>query len=83
MSALQKILVPTDFSDASKAALKYACELATSTNASLCILHAVENPYSAGGFPENCGPPQDGVEQFERSARRKLEGLLEADFTPD
>ena len=51
MSAIKKILVPTDFSEASKAALRYACELATATNASLCILHAVENPYRLGGFP--------------------------------
>ena len=69
MSAIKKILVPTDFSEASKAALKYACELAKATNASVCILHAVENPYP--------------VEQFERSARRELEAFLEAVLTPD
>jgi len=83
MSAIKKILVPTDFSEASKAALKYACELATATNASLCILHTVENPYPVGGFPEYYSLSQEYVEQFERSSRRELEGLLETVLTPD
>ena len=83
MSAIKKILVPTDFSEASKAALRYACELATATNASLCILHAVENPYRLGGLPEYYSLSQDYSEQFERSARRELEGLLETVLTPD
>jgi len=83
MSAIKKILVPTDFSDASKAAFKYACELATVTNASVCILHTVENPYPMGEFPEYSSLPQDYFEQLERSARRELEALPEAVITPD
>ena len=83
MSAIKKILVPTDFSEASKAALKYACELATATNASLCLLHTVENPYPVGGFPEYYSLPRDYFEQLERSARRELEALLESVITPE
>jgi len=83
MSAIKKILVPTDFSEASKAALKYACEIATATNASSCILHTVENPYLVGGLPEYSSLPQDYFEQLERSARRDLEALPEAVITPD
>ena len=83
MSAIKKILVPTDFSEASKAALKYACELADVTNGSLCILHAVEKPYPVGGYPDYYSLPQEYFEQLERSARRELEAFLEAVLTPE
>lgn len=76
MSAFKKILVPTDFSEASKAALKYACELADATNASLCILHAVENPYPVGAYTEFYSLPQEYYERFERSARGDLDAVL-------
>ena len=39
---LQKILLPTDFSNYSAAATKYACELATKFDAELHILHTLE-----------------------------------------
>jgi universal stress protein A len=39
---LQKILLPTDFSDYSAAATKYACELATRFDADLHLLHTLE-----------------------------------------
>jgi len=40
---LQKILLPTDFSNYSAAATKYACELATKFDAELHLLHALES----------------------------------------
>jgi universal stress protein A len=39
---IQKILLPTDFSDYSAAATKYACELATKFDLELHILHVLE-----------------------------------------
>ena len=39
---LQKILLPTDFSNYSAAATKYACELATKFDAELHLLHTLE-----------------------------------------
>jgi universal stress protein A len=39
---LQKILLPTDFSDYSAAATQYACELATRFDAELHLLHTLE-----------------------------------------
>ena len=39
---LKKILLPTDFSDHSATATKYACELATRFDAELHLLHAQE-----------------------------------------
>jgi universal stress protein A len=39
---LQKILLPTDFSNYSAAATQYACELATKFDAELHLLHTLE-----------------------------------------
>lgn len=39
---LKKILVPTDFSEASLSALQYAVALAAQFGASICLLHVVE-----------------------------------------
>ena len=39
---IQKILLPTDFSEYSAAATKYACELATKFDAELHLLHTLE-----------------------------------------
>lgn len=76
MSAIKKILVPTDFSEASRESLKYACTLAEALHASVCVLHVTENPYLPGGYFEYYAPPPDFFEQFERDARKHLEELL-------
>jgi len=44
---LQKILLPTDFSEYSAAATKYACELATKFDAELHLLHTLETHIAA------------------------------------
>jgi universal stress protein A len=76
MTRIKNILVPVDFSDASKQALRYACELADTVEASLHVLHAVENPYLRGGYMEFYVPPQEFFEQVEQEARKRLETLL-------
>ena len=76
MSRIKNILVPVDFSKASKLALRYACELADTFDATLHILHAAENPYGAGGYMEVYVPPPDFFEQIEQEARKQLESLL-------
>ena len=45
MIRLTQILVPTDFSDASAAAMDYGRALARTFGASLHLLHVVENPF--------------------------------------
>ena len=45
---ISRILVPTDFSADASAALDYAQELGRPFGASVCLLHVVENPLSAG-----------------------------------
>jgi universal stress protein A len=79
MTDLNKILVPTDFSEASQAALKYACELAGAMHADLCVLHAIEHPYPLGAYTDYYAPPEAFFERHERHASE----LLAAVLTPD
>jgi universal stress protein A len=46
----KRILVPTDFSDPSDAALDYARVLAGQFNATIQLLHVVEPPFDAAAF---------------------------------
>jgi nucleotide-binding universal stress UspA family protein len=77
MSAFKSILVPTDFSEGSKAALTYARSLADAAGASLCILHAFDPwpiQYAESGYF-----PADFLEQLEQEARSRLDEALNAD----
>jgi nucleotide-binding universal stress UspA family protein len=73
MISLKTILVPTDFSECSEAALKYARAMAASFGASLHLLHVVQDPYTqpwaAEAFPAPLG---DMLEQWETQARARL-----------
>lgn len=54
---LTRILVPTDFSETSDAALAYAKVLATRLGASLRLLHVFADPYAAAAYaPEVYAP---------------------------
>ena len=59
MIKLQNILVPTDFSECSDAALRYGLELARAFNATLHVVHVVQDPYTqpwaAEAFPAAIG----------------------------
>lgn len=76
MAAIKTILVPTDFSEASRQALQYACMLADISGASLEVFHAVETPYVTGGYMEMYAPPPDLFESAERAGRIELEKTL-------
>ena len=76
MPAIKKILVPTDFSEASKASLRYACTLADALHASLHVIHVNYNPYVQGGFLEFYVPPPGFFEEVERATSRDLEAVL-------
>jgi len=76
MTDLNKILVPTDFSEASAAALKYACQLADALHADLSIVHAIEHPPSLGAYNDFYSPPEDYFVRRERDARTQLDALL-------
>jgi nucleotide-binding universal stress UspA family protein len=73
MLAIRKILVPTDFSDCSEAALEYGRHLAQAFGASLHLLHVVQDPYTqpwaAEAFPAPLG---DLLVQWEEQARKRM-----------
>ncbi len=76
MIELERILVPTDFSDCSKQAIKYACELAKRFGAELHLLHVVQPLTTHVSY----GPPIPDAELFhhEQPAREELEALAES-----
>jgi nucleotide-binding universal stress UspA family protein len=78
MIALKCVLVPTDFTEFSDAALKYGVALARSFGASIHLLHVVTAP-----FPDpvrNCPTgAMDEMHYFEAHARRRLTSLVSAE----
>jgi len=50
MTRFERILVPTDFSPASDAALEYARTLAQQFGSSLNLVHVFEDPFTSGAF---------------------------------
>ena len=74
MIALKTILVPTDFSDCSDAAVRYGRALAQAFGASLHLLHVVQDPYKQAWAAEGfAAPVTDMVTQWETQARKRLE----------
>jgi universal stress protein A len=81
-TTVTRILVATDFSAASDAALAFARTLASRFGASLHLLHILEDPYVTGAFaPEVYAPPPAGLrESWLRSAEATMAMLVtEAD----
>ena len=80
MMTLKNILVATDFSDASTAALTYARELAHAFNGTLHMLHVTGNVLAEAigieGYTTDWAALQQEVDE---AARRQLEGLVTAD----
>jgi nucleotide-binding universal stress UspA family protein len=73
---IRHILAPTDFSDYSKDAIRYALELAQTFGAKLSLLHVVElPPYPIEGFvPSTMGA--DLLNDLERQASAELAQVL-------
>jgi nucleotide-binding universal stress UspA family protein len=83
-ATVTRVLVATDFSPASDAALDFAKTLATRFGASLHVLHVLEDPYVTGAFAaEIYAPPPPGLrESWLRSAEGTMATLVtEADTT--
>lgn len=79
-----RILVATDFSAASGAALDFAKTLAVRFGASLHLLHVLEDPYVTGAFAADVyAPPPPGLrESWLHSAETTMATLMtEADKT--
>jgi nucleotide-binding universal stress UspA family protein len=72
MIDLKRILVPTDFSETSEAALRYGVELARRFSARLCLLHVPEHP----GEATETEYPVDLFETMQNAADDRLPHLL-------
>ena len=74
---LQKILLPTDFSNYSAAATKYACELAVKFDAELHLLHTLETHLaSTPNFGFGLDLPKY-VSESKAAAEKSLGGVLD------
>jgi nucleotide-binding universal stress UspA family protein len=80
MPSIQRILVATDFSEASDAAMAYAKLIASSFGASLHVLHVLEDLAAHAWTTEVYVAALPGVhEEMERQARERLEVVLSAE----
>ncbi len=70
MIALERILLPTDFSDYSRQAIQYACELAKQFDATIHVLHIVE-PITLAMPSPGSALPQELLADAEQSAKEQ------------
>src|SRR5262245_1171968 len=73
-----RILVPTDFSPPSDAALEYARRLAATFDASLHLLHVIDDPTASEAFiSDGYAPTTAGLRELSlKEARLRLEAHL-------
>lgn len=82
LSKQSKILIPTDFSDYSRAAFQYGISLATKFGSSIILLHVIEPPYNFATTMENT------LEKLKENANDELKewaekGIREKKVTVD
>ena len=77
MINLTRILVPSDFSECSDAAVRYGLELARKFGARLHLLHVIQDPatqpWAAEGFAV---PVLKAVDQWQKDAKVRLEHAI-------
>jgi nucleotide-binding universal stress UspA family protein len=80
MINLKRILVPSDFSECSDAAVRYGLELARKFGAKLYLLHVVQDPATQPWGTEGFAVPLlEAVEQWQKDAKIRLENSIPAD----
>src|SRR5262245_55786801 len=73
MIKVKTILVPTDFSDCSEAAVKYGYALAEAFGATIHLLNVVQDPYSLPWAPDTFGAPIGAmITDWETQSRHRL-----------
>ena len=79
MITLQNILVPSDFSECSDAAVRYGLELARKFDATLHLLHVVQDPITVPWAAEGFAVPMlEVVEQWQKQAEERLMAAIPA-----
>jgi nucleotide-binding universal stress UspA family protein len=79
MTTLKNVLVATDFSEASDAALDYGREFARNFGATLHVAHVLENVFAGAGNELGVHEIASLWQELEAAARRKLEGVVAED----
>jgi universal stress protein A len=79
MIRLKTIVVATDFSKTSDAALDYGRELARTFGAKLQLLHVTENIITRYAFEGAMALPLDVQIEYEKSSQDRVEALLRED----
>lgn len=74
VSSVKHILLPTDFSDCTKNALKFATKIAGKNGASVTLLHTIEPPYNFSAVIE------DMLDRLKKTANSQLDKLIQ-EFT--
>ncbi|WP_437206109.1 universal stress protein [Planctomicrobium sp. SH664] len=82
MVRIQKILVPTDFSEFSQHALRYGCELARKFEAELLLLNVVEDIYPLIPEPGLMLPtPPDFIDDLKEKAGKVFVSFPPAEWS--
>jgi nucleotide-binding universal stress UspA family protein len=76
MILLKKILVATDFGEASDAALNYGRDLARTYGATLQVLHVAENVFARYADDGSIAFLPEMQNDIEHAARKRMEGLV-------
>ena len=77
MIRIQNVLVATDFSETSDAALDYGREMARTFGSTLHVLHVADSVYLLYGGEAYTAAVPDLQDQVEQGARKRLDALLE------
>lgn len=77
MIRIHNVLVATDFSEPSEAALNYGRELARTFSATLHLLHVADNVYLQFGGEAYMGVLPELQHDIEAAAREHLDGVLD------
>lgn len=78
---MQRLLVPTDFSDNARNALQYAGALARDLKAEVVLLHAYHIPYVHAEMP--AGMYQSAIDEAQQEAEQSLKTLADAVLEPE
>jgi nucleotide-binding universal stress UspA family protein len=79
MITLKNILVPSDLSECSDAAVRYGLELARKFDATLHLLHVVQDPMTMPWAAESFAMPMtDVVDQWQKEAEARLTAMVPA-----
>ena len=77
---MQRLLVPTDFSDNARNALQYAADLARELDAEVVLLHAYHIPYVHAEMP--AGMYQSAIDDAQQETEQSLKSVADAVLQP-